>query len=383
MLMNIVLNELDTYIEDKLIPKYTKGTRRKEHPEYQRLSRQIQREQKKGNWKRANELRKLYVKYPSKMQNDPNFRRLWYVRYADDTLLGFIGTKQEAETIKKELGNFLKHLKLEMSAEKTFITHAGKEKARFLNYEIRRKTEQTKKTRVWNGERCISKRSINHNLNFYMPDDVLTKWADKVSQKGKPRHRGELIHLSDYDIISTYNVELQGLINYYKRCYTQQRLKYLRYLWKTSLIKTLARKYETKATTIVKRYTKYTSDGKKVIGVDIPRKDKKPLRAVFGKKPITREQSTFIKDNVQTIYIVRNELITRLLATHCELCGKENTTLVGHHVKKLKDLIKKWKGREKPAWVKKMIAIKRKSLFIWPECHNKIHSGTYDGKKVT
>ena len=58
------------------------------NPEYKKLENKIQWEQKKGNWKRANELRKLYVKYPSGMQNDPDFRRLWYVRYADDTLQG-------------------------------------------------------------------------------------------------------------------------------------------------------------------------------------------------------------------------------------------------------------------------------------------------------
>lgn len=383
LLMNIVLNELDKYVEDELIPKYTQGTKRKMNPEYKKLAKKIQREQKKGNWKRANELRKLYVKLPSGMQNDPNFRRLWYVRYADDTLLGFIGTKQEAKTIKRELGNFLNSIELEMSEEKTLITHAREEKAKFLSYEIGRETEQTKKSKGWNGKRMFQRRSVNSSLNFSMPGDVFEKWANKVSQKGKPRHRTELMNLSDYDIISTYEVELQGLINYYSRSHKQQGLRYLRYLWETSLIKTLAVKYKAKATTILKRYMKYTPDGKKVIGVEIPRKGKKPLRAVFGGKPIKREKLTVIEDKIQTIYIVRNELIKRLLATTCELCGKENTTLVGHHVKKLKDLTKKWKGREKPAWVKRMIAIKRKSLFICPECHNKIHSGKYDGKKVT
>ncbi|MCP4373826.1 MAG: hypothetical protein GY797_37855, partial [Deltaproteobacteria bacterium] len=319
LLMNIVLNELDTYIEDELIPKYTKGTKRKRNPEYQRLSDKIRWAQKKGNWKRANELRKLYVKIPYGTQNDPNFRRLWYVRYADDTLLGFIGTKQEAEAIKRELGNFLKGIHLEMSEEKTLITHAGKERARFLNYEIERHIKQTKKTKSWNGQKMCRRRSITSNLFFYMPDDVFKEWANKVTKEEKPRHRAELLYLSDYDIISMYEVELQGLINYYNRTHNQQRLRYLRYLWHTSLVKTLAAKYKTKATTIIKRYTKYTPDGNKVIGVEIQRKDKKPLRAVFGKKPITREKSIVIKDNVQTIYIVRNELITRLLATKCEL----------------------------------------------------------------
>ena len=383
LLMNIVLNEWDTYIEDELIPQYTRGTTRKRNPEYTKLVTKIQQAQKKGNWKRANTLRKRYVKIPSGIQNDPNFRRLWYVRYADDTLLGFIGTKQEAEAIKRALGKFLKSIQLEMSEEKTLITHAGTERARFLSYEISRQIGHTKKTTSWNGKSMCQRRSINSCLRFSMPEDVLRKWANKVSQKGKPHHRKALIYLSDYDIISTYEVELQGLINYYSRSHNQQKLRYLRYVWQTSLIKTLASKYKTKATTILKRYRKYTTDGKHVIGVDIQRKNKRPLRAVFGRKPITREKSAVIKERVQTIYSVRNELIKRFLATTCELCGKEHTPLEGHHVKKLKDLTKKWKGREKAAWVKKMIAIKRKSLFICPQCHKKIHSGKYDGQKVT
>jgi hypothetical protein len=67
----------------------------------------------------------------------------------------------------------------------------------------------------------------------------------------------------------------------------------------------------------------------------------------------------------------------------CELCGQEDVALVGHHVRKLKDLKKRWQGKEKPAWVRKMIAIRRKSLFMCEECHQKIHAGRYDGKKLT
>ena len=59
-----------------------------------------------------------------------------YVRYADDFMLGFIGSKAEAETIKTAIGTFLQHLKLTMTPAKTLITHAAMQKARFLNYNI-------------------------------------------------------------------------------------------------------------------------------------------------------------------------------------------------------------------------------------------------------
>ena len=150
------------------------------------------------------------------------------------------------------------------------------------------------------------------------------------------------------------------------------------------MLKTLANKYQTTVSTIIHRYRTFlTGDRRRLIGVNIPRSGKKPLQAVFGKKKIQRHKAV-IQENIQTLYIVRNELITRLLATTCELCGKEETTLIGHHIRKLKDLKKRWEGRKKkPEWVQKMIAIRRKTLFICSQCHSMIHSGTYDGKKLT
>ena len=102
VLANILLNELDEFVEDILIPKYTKGTARKRNPEYKRLRNHTVQAKKEGNWKLANELRRKYTTLPSVLSNDSDFRRLWYVRYADDFLLGYIGTKAEAEAIISE-----------------------------------------------------------------------------------------------------------------------------------------------------------------------------------------------------------------------------------------------------------------------------------------
>src|SRR5436305_9756947 len=85
---------------------------------------------------------------PSKDVNDPDYRRLRYVRYADDFLLGFIGPRSEAEEIKQQLRKFLQEkLKLELSEEKTLITHAVSETARFLGYEITTNQADTKRTK--------------------------------------------------------------------------------------------------------------------------------------------------------------------------------------------------------------------------------------------
>ena len=95
---------------------------------------------------------------PSIIIHDETYRRLEYIRYADDFLLSFAGPKSEAEEIKEEIREFLKdRLNLELSTEKTLITHAKTEKARFLGYDIK----------VMHSE---EKRSVNGKLWFGVPE---------------------------------------------------------------------------------------------------------------------------------------------------------------------------------------------------------------------
>src|SRR5947209_13948157 len=137
LLSNILLDKLDKFVENVLIPQYTRGSKRKTNPEYERLRKASRNQRKKGNTEKAEELRKQSQKLPSRMANDPDYRRLKYVRYADDFLLGFTGPRSQAEEIKQQLKEFLQEeLKLELSEEKTHITHAMSEAARFPGYEI-------------------------------------------------------------------------------------------------------------------------------------------------------------------------------------------------------------------------------------------------------
>src|SRR6266704_448359 len=134
ILSNIYLDKLDQYVEHVLIPKYTRGERRAAHPHYTALRTQEQRMRRGGKREEAKALRKQRQKLPSIDPNGETYRRLYYVRYADDTLFGFAGPRSEAEEIKQQLGHFLHQtLKLEMSQEKTLITHAITAAARFLN----------------------------------------------------------------------------------------------------------------------------------------------------------------------------------------------------------------------------------------------------------
>src|SRR6266699_2650104 len=137
LLANISLDRLEKYVEHELLPEYNRGERRKGNPTYESVAAKARYARKQGRTKEAKLFRQHMQQLPSQDPDDPDFRRLKYVRYADDFLLGFVGPRSEAEEIKQKLEAFLRdHLKLELSRTKTLITHARTEKARFLGYEI-------------------------------------------------------------------------------------------------------------------------------------------------------------------------------------------------------------------------------------------------------
>jgi group II intron reverse transcriptase/maturase len=167
ILSNIYLDRLDKYVETTLIPGHTRGEQRGKNEEYQRLINKARWQREKGNYQEARELEKQYQKLPSGDPNDPNYRRLRYQRYADDFLLGFIGPRAEAEEIKEKLKQFLQEeLKLELSAEKTLITHAATKAARFLGYEIA--THQDDSQHDLRG-----RRSLNRHIGLRIPAKVV------------------------------------------------------------------------------------------------------------------------------------------------------------------------------------------------------------------
>jgi group II intron reverse transcriptase/maturase len=178
ILSNILLDKLDKLVENVLIPQYSRGRRRKINPEYDKLRKDSRNQRRKGNTEKAEELRKQSQTLPSVMTNDPDYRRLKYVRYADDFVLGFVGPRSEAEEIKQQLRRFLREeLKLELSEEKTLITHAVSEAARFLGYEVTVLQDDTKRTkRRDTGSMC---RSINRVIGLRVPEDVLKAKIDR------------------------------------------------------------------------------------------------------------------------------------------------------------------------------------------------------------
>lgn len=151
ILSNIYPNEFDKYMEE-YIDKFWLGKNRAPNKKYQTLldraawikrgkytpeaSAMLSDEEKQEKIKQVKQFRTQAMKLPSRMQRDENFKRLHYVRYADDWLCGIIGSKADAENIKEDIKNFLRDkLQLDLSDEKTLITN-GNDAARFLGYDI-------------------------------------------------------------------------------------------------------------------------------------------------------------------------------------------------------------------------------------------------------
>ena len=180
ILANLVLDRLDKYVENTLIPGNTRGSCRKTNAPYAAKITAAARARKVGNLDKAWMLTKQAQAIPSRDPDDPNFRRLWYVRYADDFLLGFTGPKSEAEDIKRQIGTFLRDdLKLQLSEEKTLITHARDEVAKFLGFEVHAYHADCKHDH--RGQRCI-----NGGIGLRVPRHVVTAQAEKYMQNGKP-----------------------------------------------------------------------------------------------------------------------------------------------------------------------------------------------------
>ncbi len=370
ILSNIYLDKLDQYVEKTLIPAYTRGERRAANPAYATVRAKYDWKQRQGRREEAKELRKQFQQLCSFDPNDDTYRRLYYVRYADDTLFGFAGPRQEAEEIKQHLGQFLREtLKLEMSQEKTLITHASSEKARFLNYHIVNQQNNTKHAK--------KRRSANGRIGLLVPPDVVQSKCALYQQAGKPIHRFPLLTDDDFTIIERYQQEYRGVVQYYMLAHNVSWFWKLHWVAKVSLLKTLAYKHKT---SVVAQLRKYRANVQAANGTTYPcleiqvlREGRKPLVARFGGIPLQRQTRAILVDHMP-IYerSERNELLKRLLADTCEMCGSREQVQV-HHIRKLADLEKG--GRERPRWVKIMAARRRKTLVVCHLCHQAIHAG--------
>jgi hypothetical protein len=290
------------------------------------------------------------------------------VRYADDHLLGFTGPKAEAEEIKARPARFLREtLGLELNQQKTLISHARSQPARFLGYHVTVQHNDTTRT--------AGRRSANGSIALRVPPDVVKAQCARYREHGKPWHRSRLQNLDDYDIVRVYGAEYRGVVNYYLLAQDVWRLSTLHWHALTSMLKTLAAKHHGTVTQMAARHraTVTTSDGPRAcFEARRHREGRKDLVARFGGIILRQDRRAVIRDPVPGPEpYPRKELIRRLRRRECELC-ETGATVAVHQVAGLARLGKPGPGQ--PAWAALMAKMRRKTLIVCAPCHEHIHA---------
>ena len=382
MLANIYLDKFDKYIKE-YAAKFRKGDRRSINPEYWRLNNKKNWLKKKLQKTSDEQIRKSYLyeiaqlskqmlSTPHKDAMDADFRRMQYVRYADDFLISVIGSKSECETIKADITQFMREqLKLELSDEKTLITHA-QDKAKFLGYEIFiRKSDAVKRNkdgvlkRDFNGavvltlnSAVIQKKLTEYNVLEVRNIDGKDIWWSKPRRYMTP--------MKPEDILAQYNAETRGLYNYYSlAANVSKECASFAFIMKMSMFKTLGWKLNTSARKVRQKYQK---DKDFVIPYN-DAKGKQKYR-VFYNEGFKKRNAQFDVDYdklPQTMYVPYPSLVERLKDGRCELCGKEGKVVM-HHVRTLTKL----KGNNE--WEKLMLKRHRKTLVVCEDCNSMIQN---------
>ena len=373
VLSNIYLHKLDEHVERELIPRHTRGERRRADQRYLKIRNKRGWAIERGDRAAARELLGHMRALPAGDPLDPGYRRLRYIRYADDHLLGFSGPKSEAEEIRADLAKFLREtLRLELNQDKTLITHARTQRARFLGYDI---TVQHNNARIHRDRRRPNgHRSANGQVALLVPPDVIRAKRAPYRKRGKPAQRTRLLNLDDYDIVRIYGAEYRGIANYYLLARDVYKLTALRSNAELSMLRTLAAKHRSTVRAMAARHRAVTetSDGpRRCYEATKKREGRKDLVARFGGFPLKTDRRAVITDPAPVpVRIPPRELTHRLLRQWCELCDRKAAVTV-HQVARLADLGKP--GPEQPPWAALMARMRRKTLIVCAPCHEHIH----------
>jgi len=225
ILSNIVLHELDVFIS-KLKLNFDKGSFRRVNPKYHSLG--SARHKSKNAILRSEHLKKM-MNIPAKDNQDPNFRRLMFIRYADDFIVLLICSITEAYTIRRKIRDFQKnHLGLDLNVDKTTINNI-KDGFNFLGAHIKQrgyiisKVRNKKSNSLGNRKDSkIFRRRHVRRLSILAPlDNIISKLINlgfaKRNHLGNllPKSRRDLVNLSHYEILSFYNSRIKGTFNFF------------------------------------------------------------------------------------------------------------------------------------------------------------------------
>ncbi|MFR9546996.1 MAG: group II intron reverse transcriptase/maturase [Rikenellaceae bacterium] len=382
LLANIYLGKLDKFMAE-YIQNFDMGKNRKKNAEsctltYKRrwLLHKLKTETNESKRAelvkeyKANQAQSALIPFGDEM--DESYKRLKYVRYADDFLIGVIGSKADAQRIKEDITKYLTEvLALELSEEKTLITHSSKA-AKFLGYEIDVMTSNTtkrsitgavrrafnKRVRLMIGRNTIKRKLLDERMIEIKTHNGIEQW--------KPKSKSSLVVNDDLEILDRYNSMIRGFVNYYSLANNSCELHSFKYIMEYSMYKTFAHKYRSKVPKILSKYKK---NG--IFTVQFTVKSGKIKERTFYNDGCKR-RDPFKLSNIDympnlMVFVSGTSLIDRLKANKCELCGAKDENIEMHHINKLKDL----SGRAR--WEKLMMARRRKTIALCEKCHKTIH----------
>jgi len=389
ILANIYLHELDVFMND-LGQKFNKGKRRarnKEYLRYQYLVRKqrkaITRAQQDGNIEKIEELEAKLREYfeirqniPSSDFHDSGYKRLTYIRYADDYLIGVIGTKEDCRQIIETVRNFVQvQLCLQVSEEKSGLRHSTEE-TRFLGYDITTYPAGKAVKMKINGT-YVTKRLGAGQIQLKVPMDKMMQFCKKNDYGNyasfEAKARPKLFNLMDTQILTIYNAEIRGFAYYY--VLSQGAIRAMNKLYSVcfkSLTRTLAQKHRCSKREIRKRLK--IKPGEYAISEWYNGKYR--TTRVFRLKDLNEYRHTALHSldavpNTDKYRATYSDILNRMRAQRCELCGRKGGYFEVHHAGSMNNIAD---GEE--IWKKLMQKRNRKTLVLCVYCHQQLHDGT-------
>ena len=404
ILANILLHEFDLFMDKLIKESNDSGRTSKDNPEYKKIHNRISslRQAFLPSWKykplseenkqnRLNEilqLEKLRRQLPSKIKAEGY--RIYYVRYADDFLIGINGNEVIAKRVRSKIKEFLSSkLNLSLNVSKTKVTSALTSRAYFLGAFIRALTSRTndqpnRKNSVTKFDRKVRARIPQGYVRCFAPIENIVK---KLKEQGIckiynfknrqviPTRKSSWVFLDNEQIVERYNYLWNGLLNYYSFAYNRAQLNFIQYLLLHSAACTLMNKL--RLTSRAKVFKKF---GKELVVKQAGLGQGKEVKFNYQTTLKRLEKFNTGKKNDKNIglpyyvfdYAIRSK---KPLNAQCSICGTSSNVEM-HHRRPLKT------SKTDNTFKSIKINLARKQIPLCRECHLKVHTGYYNGPGI-
>ena len=351
ILANILLHQLDIFVLN-MKKDFDKGIRAPRTKIGRYYEYHILKDRRQDKTEQMRKLIAERSKTPTIDFASGEFKRLLYVRYADDWIIGIRGTRVEALEILEKVRNFCTSIDLTLSETKTKLTSLNTDTVLFLGTNIMRSNNS-------NFSRIGSMRRLKRNklgIRFEAPLDRIKKKLSQASfmDKGISAPKFLWLHHNHDQIIHLYNSVLRGYLNYYNFVHNYGRLaSYIEYILKQSCAKLLATKF--KLETMASTYKKF---GSKLTG---------PKGISLYKPSYKISMKFLVKASPLIASLYQEKTNVTLDNLRCSVCDSDYRVEL-HHVRAMKDLNPKISYMDR-----QMVRINRKRILLCRACHMMKH----------